>query len=183
VEGTQLHVLELGCGAGNLSVMLAERGYAITGVDIAPTAVDWATERALAQGISAQFYVDNVLELATCADSAFDAVVDGHCLHCIIGSDRARCLAAVLRVLKPGGILVVLTMCGAVTDPRMLENFDATTRTTVHSGRPTRFVGDPDSIVAEVVTAGFDIRKVQVIARKDDNDLDDLVVYAVKPGS
>jgi SAM-dependent methyltransferase len=180
-EDGRRQVLELGCGAGNLSVLLAQRGYAITGVDIAPTAIDWATARAQAQGVKAQFRVDNVLELVTCEDAAFDVVVDGHCLHCIIGDDRPRCLGAVLRVLKPGGVFVVLTMCGDVTNPHMLESFDAATCTTLHDGRPTRFIGDADSIVAEVVAAGFDIGKVQVLARKDGNDLDDLVVYAAKP--
>jgi SAM-dependent methyltransferase len=183
VDGKQRHVLELGCGAGNLSVMLAQRGYAITGVDIAPTAIAWATERAQTNVVTAQFRVDNVLELATCDDDAFDAVIDGHCLHCIIGGDRARCLATVLRVLKHGGVFVVLTICGYVTNPHMLETYDAASRTTVHQGRQTRYIGDADSIVAEVAAAGFDIRKVQVVSRKDCDDLDDLVVYAVKSDS
>jgi SAM-dependent methyltransferase len=182
VEGKPLQVLELGCGAGNFSVLLAQCGYAITGVDIAPTAIDWASERARSRGVAAQFRVDNVLELATCADASMDAVVDGHCLHCIIGGDRARCLAAVLRVLQPGGVLVVLTMCGAVTNPRMLETFDPATRTTVHAGRPTRYIGDADSIVAEVAAAGLEVVKMQVIARKDFDDLDDLLVVPHKPG-
>jgi 2-polyprenyl-3-methyl-5-hydroxy-6-metoxy-1,4-benzoquinol methylase len=183
VQGRQHQVLELGCGAGNLSVMLAQSGYAVAGVDISSTAIDWATERAQAHGVSAHFRVDNVLELATCKDDAFDAVIDGHCLHCIIGGDRARCLATVLRVLKSGGVFVVLTMCGDITNPHMLETYDAATRTTVHQGRQTRYIGDADSIVAEVAAAGFDIRKVQVISRKDCDDLDDLVVYAVKSDS
>ncbi|MCF8211583.1 MAG: class I SAM-dependent methyltransferase [Rhodoferax sp.] len=181
VEGAPQQVLELGCGAGNFSVLLAQCGYAVTGVDIAPTAVDWAIERASALGVVAQFRVDSVLTLASCADAAMDVVVDGHCLHCIIGGDRARCLAAVLRVLQPGGVFVVLTMCGEVRNPRMLENFDPATRTTVHAGRPTRYIGDAASIVAEVAAAGFEVHTTQVISRKDDDDLDDLVVLAVKP--
>ncbi len=181
VDGKPQKILELGCGAGNLSVLLAQGGYVVSGVDIAPTAIDWATERARVNGVAAQFRVDNVLELATCADACMDAVVDGHCLHCVIGDDRARCLGAVLRVLKPGGVLVVLTMCGDVTNSRMLETFDAATRTTVHAGRPTRYIGDADSIVAEVAAAGFQICKAQVIGRKDSDDLDNLVVYAQKP--
>lgn len=37
-------VLELGCGAGNTCLELAKRGYEVHGVDIAPTAIDWARE-------------------------------------------------------------------------------------------------------------------------------------------
>lgn len=180
-EGAPPQILELGCGAGNFSVLMAQRGYSVSGVDIAPTAIDWATERAITHGVKALFRVDNVLELATCADACMDAVVDGHCLHCIIGGDRDRCLTSVLRVLKPGGVFVVLTMCGDVTNSDTLKTFDAATRTTVQAGRPTRYIGDADSIVAEVAAAGFEIRKAQVFGRKDGNDQDDLVVYAQKP--
>jgi SAM-dependent methyltransferase len=181
MQGTPQQVLEIGCGAGNFSVLMAQRGYAVSGVDIAPTAIEWATERASSIGVTARFCVDNVLTLDTCADASMDIVIDGHCLHCIIGGDRACCLAAVLRVLKPGGMFVVLTMCGDVTNPRMLETFDPATCTTIHAGRPTRYIGDADSIVAEVAAAGFEVSKVQIIPRKDGDDLDDLVVYAVKP--
>ncbi|MDF1667873.1 MAG: methyltransferase domain-containing protein [Planctomycetota bacterium] len=34
-------LLELGCGAGNLSVGFARLGYQVTGVDIAPSAIEW----------------------------------------------------------------------------------------------------------------------------------------------
>ena len=181
LEGTPQHVLELGCGAGNLSVLMARRGYSVIGVDIAPTAVDWAIERATENKVSAQFRVDNVLTLSTCNDASMDVVIDGHCLHCIIGEDRARCLAAVLRVLKPGGMFVVLTMCGDVANPRMLATFDPATRTTVHAGRATRYIGEADAIVAEVAAAGFRVDKFEIISRKDSDELDDLVVYALKP--
>ena len=39
-------VLELGCGAGDLSLELAARGYEVSGVDIAPTAIEWAQDKA-----------------------------------------------------------------------------------------------------------------------------------------
>lgn len=38
-------LLELGCGAGNVSVRMAALGYDVTGVDIAPAAVAWANDR------------------------------------------------------------------------------------------------------------------------------------------
>ena len=38
-------VLELGCGAGDLSLALAEHGYEVHGVDIAPTAIDFMNAR------------------------------------------------------------------------------------------------------------------------------------------
>src|ERR1700709_2591710 len=61
-------VLELGSGAGNFSTALQQLGYAVTGVDISATAVEWATVRAKSLGSSAKFRLDNVVDLSTCED-------------------------------------------------------------------------------------------------------------------
>lgn len=53
-------LLELGCGAGNLSLLLAAHGYRVTGVDIAPTAIEWALERAEAAAVAVEFRLANV---------------------------------------------------------------------------------------------------------------------------
>lgn len=174
-------LLELGCGAGNLSLMLAHRGYNVTGVDIAPTAIEWAVARALSARVAASFTVGDVVTLGQFADAAFDAVVDGHCLHCIIGTDRAQCLRAVYRVLRPGGNFVVATMCGEVIDDRLRELFDPHSSTVVIQGRPTRHIGPADDIVAEVASAGFDIVSVNVVSRRDPTEQDDLLILAQRP--
>jgi SAM-dependent methyltransferase len=177
-HGNPPRVLELGSGAGNLSTLLADQGYDVTGVDISETAVAWARERAAPQ--RAAFRVDNVVELASCEGASFDAVVDGHCLHCIIGDDRARCLESVHRVLKPGGVFVVLTMCGAVVAERLRASFDPLTRVVTVDGRPTRYIGGAEAIAAEVERAGFDIVMARVEARKSADEQDDLILYASK---
>jgi SAM-dependent methyltransferase len=176
-----VQTLEIGCGAGNFSMLLAQHGFTVTGVDISPTAIDWAVERAIAAGKDVRFGVDNVLSLQTCSDSTFDLVVDGHCLHCIIGEDRAICLASIWRVLKAGGSFVVLTMCGEVTNQRMLKSFDHDRKFTLHQGQPTRYIGDVDAIVSEVTSAGFVAETVRVVPRKDADDLDNLIIRARKP--
>lgn len=178
---TSPRVLELGCGAGNFSFMLAKQGYTVTGVDISATGVDWANERVA--GAGAVFRVDNVIGLSSCDDASFDAVIDGHCLHCIIGEDRARCLSSVHRVLKPGGVFVVLTMCGAVIDERLRKLFDPVTNVVVVDGRSTRYIGSVDAIAAEVELAGFEIAAMHVEARKTGAEQDDLVIYARKLGN
>src|SRR5450631_3071873 len=45
--GNGKRLLELGCGAGNIAGSLVERGFEVTGIDISPTAIAWATERAI----------------------------------------------------------------------------------------------------------------------------------------
>ncbi len=60
----RVETLEIGCGAGNFSLLLAQQGYALTGVDISPTAIAWALERARAIDAEVSFRVDNVLHLS-----------------------------------------------------------------------------------------------------------------------
>jgi ubiquinone/menaquinone biosynthesis C-methylase UbiE len=176
-------LLELGCGAGNLTLRLAGLGCQVTGVDIAPSAIAWANERRAQEVLAIQsastFKVDNVLQLNTCADASFDVVIDGHCLHCIIGGDRALCLAAVRRILRPGGKFLVVTMCGEVRVVQARAHQDGSQNIIVN-GTAVRHIGTSESIIAELVQAGFEIESVTVEARENDAAQDDLMVVAVK---
>lgn len=122
-----------------------------------------------------------MVSLESCPDHSFDAVIDGHCLHCIIGQDRQRCLAAVARVLKPDGIFVVLTMCGDVLSERTRSFFDPRTRTIVVNGRPTRYIGTAQDILSEMEAAGFVIETARIAPRRERDEQDDLIVTARKP--
>lgn len=173
----QQSVLELGCGAGNFSLRLAKEGYRVTGVDISPTAIDWAIRLASQKRLEAGFRVDNVVSLETCGDSTFDIVIDGHCLHCIVGNDRASCLRSVWRVLRPGGQFVVLTMCGEVRNERLRPLLDSASRLVVVNERPTRYIGMADDIVAEVKSADFLVEDLRVSLRTTDSDQDDLIMF------
>ena len=158
-------MLEIGCGAGNISIWFAEQGYEVSGMDIAPTAVDWAREQASEKGITADFRVGNVVHLEEFEDESFDMVIDGHCLHCIIGQDRAVLLRNVHRVLKPGGYCLIITMCTPV-DESGLQNYDPQSRCTFHEGFATRYWGYPEEIMGEMRAAGFEI--VWSLVRKDE---------------
>src|ERR1700742_1438089 len=55
--------LEIGCGTGTNGVWLAQQGFDVTGVDVAPLAVERAGQRAEAAGVQARFLVADVLQL------------------------------------------------------------------------------------------------------------------------
>jgi SAM-dependent methyltransferase len=168
---TGSRVLELGCGAGNIAGSLVARGFDVTGIDISPTAIAWANDRA----VGARFVVgDVVAEIA----GEYDLVIDGHCLHCIIGDDRARLLANVHRALVPGGSLFVATMCGEITIPELRACFDPVTRCQVVDEVAYRFVGDADEILDELRAAGFEIVRSTICPRKGDDDQDHLWAVA-----
>jgi ubiquinone/menaquinone biosynthesis C-methylase UbiE len=175
--------LELGCGAGDLSLWLAQRGWHVHGVDISATAIDWAREKAQAQGLSVSFRVGDVLDLHAYADATFDLVLDGHCLHCIIGEDRRAFLRSARRVLRPSGCLIVKTMCGepAVGWPR--EHFDPATRCVVREdGLVVRYLGLASDVVQEVREAGLQVLNWQIVPARDAQDQDTVLVYAAVGG-
>ena len=130
-------LLELGCGAGNISFILAKLGFQISGIDIAPTAITWAQELAERHQIQADFRVGDVVNLNGYSADSFDVLLDGHCLHCIIGDDRAKFLSNSFRVLKPGGFFITETMCGDYTGEfGNNEHFDPETRCTYFKKHP-----------------------------------------------
>lgn len=149
-------ILELGCGAGNLSLWLEQQGYEVTGVDISSTAIAWARSKCRDAGGTTRFFVDNVLDMRFAEEEYFDIVLDGHCLHCIIGDDRRHFFSESSRVLKPGGQLLIDTMCGPVID-NQLNGYDPKTRCTISDGIATRYFGLPEEIEKELVDSGFNI--------------------------
>ncbi len=171
-------LLELGCGDGANLLWLAEKGYEAYGVDISPTAIEWAREKAGERNIKADLQTGNVLNLKGYEDGFFDFVLDGHCLHCIIGEDRAKFLSSARRVLKPKGFFHVCTMCGEVASAELQKVFDPGSRCLVYNGIATRYVGLAEEILAEIKEAGFSVLDWEVIPAKDRDDMDDLVVAA-----
>ncbi|NJM87240.1 MAG: methyltransferase domain-containing protein [Hydrococcus sp. RU_2_2] len=97
-------VLDVGCGIGGSSRILArDYGFAVTGITISPQQVKRAQELT-PEGLNAQFAVDDAMALSF-PDASFDVVWSIEAGPHI--PDKAMFAKELLRVLKPGGILVV----------------------------------------------------------------------------
>ena len=94
VEGAA--VLELGCGAGDLSLELLRRGARLTAVDVSPRMVELARSRA--EGHEGTFLVAPAEETSLPAES-FDLAVGKGVLHHV---DVPAAAAELRRVLRPG---------------------------------------------------------------------------------
>ena len=150
-------VLEMGCGAGDQSLLLAASGYDVAGVDIAPTSIAWANEKAAQRGLKADFRVGDVCDLNGFVDAGFDIVLDGNCLHFVIGDDRSKFLQSAYRVLKPGGWLLITSICCTLDDCVTAPGYDPATRCYMQDGIAYTYQGLADDIHNEVLTAGFKV--------------------------
>jgi len=67
--------IDLGTGTGSNAIFLAEKGFDVTGVDFAPSAIEKARENASQAGVQVCFVVDDLTELRH-VDGSFDFLLD-----------------------------------------------------------------------------------------------------------
>jgi SAM-dependent methyltransferase len=90
-----------GCGTGHDIRAWAQAGFNVLGCDIAPSAIQLATEKTKAAGIAAKFQLGDFLRDEP--PVLFDLIFE-HTLFCAIKlGERDDYVQAVLRWLKPGG--------------------------------------------------------------------------------
>jgi SAM-dependent methyltransferase len=100
--------LELGCGTGTNSVWLAKQGFDVTGVDVAPLAIEQAEKRAGAANVQARFLAADLLQLPDLGQP-FGFFFDRGCYHAVRRSNPGDYAPAIARQLAPGARGLVLT--------------------------------------------------------------------------
>ncbi|MFY9233737.1 MAG: class I SAM-dependent methyltransferase [Fimbriimonadaceae bacterium] len=100
--GTKL--LDVGCGAGQLTIPAAKQGIDVTGLDLAQNLVDQANARARAEGLDIEIRQGDAESLPF-PDASFDVTMS------LIGSmfaPRPELVAAeMVRVTRPGGNIIM----------------------------------------------------------------------------
>ena len=101
--------LDLGCGSGIWSVILAQRGWQVTGIDIVPKAVRRARERAKAAGVAARFVCGDVTALRSAGiEPGFRFILDFECFNHLSGTQREAVGREVTAVAAPDATLLML---------------------------------------------------------------------------
>ena len=94
--------LDFACGDGGYSILMAEAGAAVTGIDISEISVQNAAREAGKRGLKATFQVMDC-EQMDFADNTFDLINVNGVLHHM---DLNRAYPELARVLKPSGSVV-----------------------------------------------------------------------------
>ena len=100
--------LDVGCGTGRLLAFLHEAwpGVRFTGLDLSPPYL--AEARRLVGRTARVKLVEGAAERLPMADASVDLVVSSYLLHELPPAVRAAALSEMARVVKPGGLLVIV---------------------------------------------------------------------------
>jgi ubiquinone/menaquinone biosynthesis C-methylase UbiE len=100
-------MLELGCGTGTNAVLLAQRGFGVTAIDLVPAAIEQAKAKAAKAGVTIEFQVGDVLNLPPLA-GPFELVFDRGVYHGLRMVDLLGFLKTLERVTSSGSLYLTL---------------------------------------------------------------------------
>lgn len=147
--------LDLGCGGGQVAIMLAQRGFEVTAVDYSETAISLGVANAAKAGVKISFHVGDCTNLDFLLRDSFQLVIDNHVAHCLIeGNHRAAFFAEIRRLLASNGVFFSETLFACEhLDPAAVELVAETS----HNVNRTRNWVSRRRFVDELTSAGLDI--------------------------
>ena len=147
-------VLDLCCGSGEAAAPWLEAGFAVTGLDLSPRALDLAAQRH-----PAMERVEGLAEDPPLADAGFSAIQLSVALHEFPRAERDQVLRSCLRLLEPGGWLVIVDLHPAGPWLRMPQQlfcalFETDTATAMLE----------DNLIAQLQSIGFEAVQQELLA-------------------
>ncbi len=100
----ETRMLDVACGAGQISIPAARAGARVTGVDIATNSIEQARARAEDQGLDVRFDEGDA-EMLAYEDASFDLVAS--LIGAMFAPRPERVAAELVRVCRPGGRIVM----------------------------------------------------------------------------
>lgn len=110
--------LDIGCGSGHWAVVLARRGWSVTGIDLVPTAVSRARERAEHAGVDVTFVAGDVTALREAGiGSGFRLVWDFGTIHGLAAAEQRRAAREIDAVALPDAVILLLAWAPGARGP------------------------------------------------------------------
>ncbi len=115
-------VLEVGCGWGRVSALIAERCGSLVGIDPDSESITAAQQRLLERSLTNTVFVVGSAERLDFADDSFDIVFFALSFHHVLIELMSRAIEEALRVVKKDGYIVFLepAMDGSFFDAEKL---------------------------------------------------------------
>lgn len=148
-------ILDLATGTGWTSRLVARRGAAVTGVDIAAGLLDAARAQAAAEGLAIDYRLGDAEQLPF-EDGAFDAVVS----TCgVMFASRPEVAAAELaRVVRPGGRIALTTWLSDGNLFKMFQVMKAYMPAPPTPAPPSPFAWGRTERIRELLGGAFDLK-------------------------
>jgi 2-polyprenyl-3-methyl-5-hydroxy-6-metoxy-1,4-benzoquinol methylase len=102
---TDVTVLDIGCGTGSLSIVLAELGHKVTGIDLSPSMISHADAKAATHGVQIEFRVMDAA-FPQLSQQQFDVIMCRHLLWAL--PEPEQVLQRWIEFLKPKGRLILI---------------------------------------------------------------------------
>lgn len=102
-------VLDLGCGAGRHTVLLAKRGFKTFATDYSQNAIELSNYWIKQEKLTAEFKLSNFTQIPY-ASHFFDAVISTNVINHAVFDDVKKAVSEVCRVLKKGGLFYFLVI-------------------------------------------------------------------------
>jgi len=95
-----------GCGSGTNAIYLASKGFEVTGVDVSPTALSIAAEKAQKAGVEVDWMLADVVALPRL--KPYDLIFDRGCYHHVCQYDSPGFVASLRRLSQAGTRAMIL---------------------------------------------------------------------------
>lgn len=89
---TGQNILELGCGAGNNLIWAVKEGFKVTGIDKSESAIKYAKEKALREGLYKENYAFLDYDFTKPITAKYDLIIDRYATTYLMGNQEIKIL-------------------------------------------------------------------------------------------
>ena len=115
-ETVGVRAIDIGCGIGDYSRMLADRGFEVCGIDLSPVAIERARSGVDREMTSPEFVNADLLDLPAEVSEPFDLLVDIGTLDDFPRSRRPEAVDVITSLARSGSVLYLWCFCGRDRD-------------------------------------------------------------------